>query len=162
MVSIVGLVLMATSNAVAWHLVLEESSLSELSSVVWKIALFYTLWALFNKYLAGRSKELGHVSFGLLCLSSLATPDGPLSMTKIPLLFSCGLVVLNFAVVLPLIASVGTPGAFAKKMWKADDTLVVLWGYAFSAYIVSNVALWSYCCYLFYTLPLVTAAAGDS
>ena len=157
-VSIVGIALMAVSNAVSWYLIVEESSyLSGLSSAVWKIALFYTLWALFNRYLAGRTKELGHFSFGPLFLLSLdMAKDGLLSGTKIPLLIACGLVVLNFAVVLPLIASVGTPGDFAKKMFKSDEPLVVLWGYAFCAYILSNVALWCYCWYLFQTLSLNT------
>lgn len=163
MVRILGLVLMVASNVVAWRSVSTSSSypsLSILRSAVWKIALFYTLWALYNKYLGGRSKELGHISFGLLMLSCLGTAhlvgnNRSASFTKIPLLASCGLVVLNFAVVIPLIVLAGGPKGIAKKIWDGDTSkLAVLWGYTFTAYIVSNVVLWSYCCYLFHTLPL--------
>jgi len=154
MVSIIGLGLMVLSNAVAWHEIVAESSswLSELRSVVWKIALFYTLWALYNRYLAGRKQELGHYSFGLLTAASLVNP---IDFTKIPLLLSCGLVLVNFAGVIPLILSMGGIQAFAKKIHRSDSKMVIVWGYVFAAYIVSNTALWSYCCYLFYKMPLL-------
>jgi hypothetical protein len=171
---IIGLVLMAASNAVAWHMVSKSTtsssasstspaSLSDLRSAVWKIALFYTLWALYNKYLGGRPQDLGHGSFGLLLLSCLVTArfgsnsNGSSLITRIPLMLSCGLVVLNYAVVVPMILKAGGPNAFAGRVWKVrggDDPRIALWGYGFSAYIASSVVLWCYCCYLFYTLPL--------
>ena len=164
---------MAASNAVAWHMVSKSSptspaSLSDLRSAVWKIALFYTLWALYNRYLGGRKQELGHVSFGILLLTCLLTArfgSGSSNgiATRIPLVLSCGLVTLNYAVVLPLIAMAGSPSAFAGKVWKvrnSDDPMIAFWGIGFTAYIVSSVVLWCYCSYLFYTLPLEAAGGG--
>lgn len=159
MVRVTGLVLMVLSNAASWHMVTKSASeISSLQSSVWKIALFYTLWALFNKYLGGRPQELGHVSFGLLMLSCLVST----TKTKAHLLLSCGLVVLNFAVVLPLIAQSKGPAGFAKAVWKGDtSTLAVVWGYVFSSYILSNIGLWSYVLVKFYSLPFAGIVQGD-
>ena len=164
MVSIIGMVLMAVSNAVSWYLVLEQSSssLSELRLVVWKIALFYTLWALYNRYLAGRKKELGHYSFSLFSAACLESPADPFRSTKIPLILACGLVIINFAGVLPLMATMGGIQTFAKKIQRNDSKLVVVWGYIFAAYIASNTALWSYCCYLFFKFPLEASAESGT
>lgn len=173
MVSVIGLVLMVVSNATSWFLITSSSSsLPLLRSSVWKISLFYTLWALYNKYLGGRPQELGHVSMGLLTLCCLSTmhccsSDGnsnnnasakwnhqPMA-TKLPLLLSTALVVLNFAVVVPLIAQMKGPAGIAKKIWKGDTSaLAVIWGYTFTAYILSNVAMWSLVFYGFYRLPV--------
>lgn len=151
--------LMVASNAVAWHEILAQSSLSDLRSVVCKIALFYTLWALYNKYLVGR-KELGHYSFGLLTAACLENPLDSMN-TKIALFLSGGLVLINFAGVLPLMSSMGGVKSFAKKIHRSDSKIVIVWGYIFAAYIVSNTALWLYCCYLFYKMPLLAAVASN-
>lgn len=157
-----GMFLMAASNIVAWHMVFKtsKSSISKLRSSVWKIALFYTLWALYNKYLGGRPQELGHLSFGSLVLACLGTArfckeDTKPIWTRLPLLLSCGIVVLNFSIVLPMIAKNG-PFGMAKLVWEdAGGTFLgKLWGLVFSAYIFANVALWSYCEYKFVKLPL--------
>eukprot|EP00532_Pseudo-nitzschia_australis_P002166 CAMPEP_0168190148 /NCGR_PEP_ID=MMETSP0139_2-20121125/16752_1 /TAXON_ID=44445 /ORGANISM="Pseudo-nitzschia australis, Strain 10249 10 AB" /LENGTH=208 /DNA_ID=CAMNT_0008113085 /DNA_START=183 /DNA_END=809 /DNA_ORIENTATION=- len=179
MVSVIGLVLMVVSNATSWFMITtskSSSSLIPLRSSVWKISLFYTLWALYNKYPGGRSQELGHVSMGLLTLCCLSTMhccsfdgDGrsgnvdagnakwnrhPLA-TKLPLLLSTALVVLNFAVVVPLIVLAKGPAGIAKKVWKGDTSaLAVAWGYTFVAYILSNVGMWSLVLYEFYQLPV--------
>jgi len=164
MVSIVGLVLMVVSNAVSWYMVTVAiatatatatdggGDLSVLRSSVWKISLFYTLWALYNRYLGGKSQELGHVSMGLLTLTCFFN----VLATTIPLMLSCGLVVLNFAVVIPMIISMKGPSKFAKKVWKGDtSTLAVIWGYTFTAYILSNIVMWSYVLFQFYQLPVL-------
>lgn len=163
MVSIIGMTLMAVTNAVAWHEILAQSSssLSELRSVVWKIALFYTLWALYNRYLAGRKQELGHFSFALLTCACLESPLDSLN-TKIPLLFTSALVMINFAGVLPLMSKIGGIKSFAKKVHRSDSKMVIVWGYVFASYIASNTALWSYCCYLFYKYPLEGAIESAS
>lgn len=155
---VIGLLLMGTSNGLAWHMVKSSSSsLPVLRSAVWKIALFYTLWALYNRYPGGRDGELGHFSFGLLTLVCIGTAHlrdearRP-SLTKIPLAAACGLVTLNFCLVIPLIFKAGGPFGLAKLIWNDDSTLVHAWSYGFTAYIVSNQILWSYCVYLFYSL----------
>ena len=171
---------MVVSNLVSWHVVLaalaSKTSSSALRASVWKIGLFYTLWALYNRYLGGRPQELGHVSFGLLTLSCLIAqyccsagqsgsgadhsdtnpPAAAVrSFLKILLLVSSLLVTLNFLVVLPMIASAGGPRGFAGKVWKGDtSTLATVWGFVFAAYVLSNAGLWSLVCYRFYKLPM--------
>jgi len=170
MVNIVGLVLMIVSNAVSWHMVLvssksgeSSSSLSSsalLRSAVWKIALFYCLWALVNRYLAGRTQELGHISMGLLTIACLATDHWKLS-TKIPIVASTCLVVLNFAVVIPMIVAAGGPVGFAKKVLAGDaSVLAMVWGYTFTVYMLSSVVLFSYVLYQFVVLAIQDDGGG--
>lgn len=158
---LIGMLLMAASNGVAWKIVSKapRMSLSKLRSYVWKIALFYTLWALYNRYLGGRPRELGHVSFGILVLTCLGTArfcntNTKEAFTRIPLVLSCLLVDFNFGVVLPMIIKSG-PFGIAKLVWEDANTFLVnVWGCVFSAYIMSNVVLWAYCGYQFSKLPL--------
>lgn len=159
---VIGLLLMGASNGVAWHMVKSSSSsLPVLRSAVWKIALFYTLWALYNRYLGGRDGELGHFSFGcltLVCIGTAHLPDeaNRPALTRIPLVAACGIVTLNFCTVIPLLFKVGGPFELAKLIWNDDSTLVHGWSYGFTAYIVSNQILWSYCVYLFSSLSLTS------
>eukprot|EP00536_Pseudo-nitzschia_multiseries_P006148 jgi/Psemu1/303896/fgenesh1_kg.127_\ len=172
----IGLVLMVVSNLASWHAVVatiakHNSSSRALRSVVWKVAFFYTLWALYNRYLGGRDGERGHISMGLLTLSCLATSRFQWA-TKIPVVASSGLVVLNFAVVIPMIYRAGGPGGFAEAVWGGDTTEdttatattsvreMIVWGYTFAAYVLSNIGLWSWVLYQFVVLPL-HAAGGD-
>ena len=159
MVSLVALSLMVVSNAASWYTVVKSSgSVEELRSGVWKIALFYASWALYNRYPLGRTKELGHFSFGTLfaaCLAPTATTTATM-MTVLPLVFANLLVTANFALVIPMIVSAGGPVAFALKIWKKGDdsrAVVSLWGYVFTAYMVSNTVLWAWSAYLSATLP---------
>ena len=162
---LIGMFLMAASNSVSWYMIYKSSSssLSVLRSVVWKIALFYVLWALYNRYPGGRDGELGHFSFGILVLTCLGTAyfvDETNNTTKqlwtrVPLAIACGLVVLNFSIVVPMIVSSGGPFGIARLIWNEESLLVNVWGLAFLFYIASNVILWSYCGYLFFKLPLV-------
>ena len=178
-VKIIPLLLMPISNIRSWFLILNNvndssstsSEFNSLLSIVWKISYFYTVWALYNKYLGGKPQEQGHISLGvltLMCLSISTTGsknnqylNSYLEMTnsntmKIPLLLSCGLVVLNFAIVIPLIISMKGPTQFASKVFKDDRTnvsmLTRIWGYVFTLYIISNICLWSYVFYQFYIL----------
>jgi hypothetical protein len=161
-VKIIPMLLMPFSNGVSWYFILNSiSNFNSLRLIVCKISLFYTLWALYNKYLGGKPQELGHVSFGLLALICSPYLDdffySSQSKIKIPFFISCGLVVLNFAVVVPLIISMKGPTQFASKVMKEKDrnnisTLTRVWGYVFTTYIVSNIILWSFVLYQFYIL----------
>jgi len=198
MVNIIPMLLMPISNGIAWYLIVQKSKsplclLSPLRSNVWKISFFYAVWALYNRYfVTGREGELGHYSFGLVTLMCLMTgssfynnmkwtktSNNVVYAIKIPLLVSCGIVVLNFSVVIPMIISSNGPKNFAKKVWKIDDDddddddddmtpLVTIWGYIFTAYILSNIILWSYVCYQFYSLSvensttITTTSSGDN
>ena len=152
MVNIVGISLMVISNAVSWLTVVKSSgSVEELRSEVWKIALFYASWALYNRFTTV-PRELGHVSFGTLLGMSLA------NLGRIPLVLANLLVTLNFAGVIPMIIKAGGPFSFAlkarkKKNKNVSDAMLALWGYVFTAYIFSNTVLWIYSAYLTATLP---------
>ena len=158
---VIGMLLMAASTGVAWYLVKRTStqhSLSKTRSVVWKIALFYALWAVFNNLVSKRG-DLGYVSFGILTAVCLLTEKfscgGSGVSTKLQRLFlllACMLVTANFAVVLPMLL-VGL-ASFAEKLWGEDSVLTRVWGFVFLAYIYSNMVLWPYCGILFMTLPL--------
>mmetsp|Transcript_8554 Transcript_8554/g.17852 ORF Transcript_8554/g.17852 Transcript_8554/m.17852 type:complete len:195 (+) Transcript_8554:213-797(+) len=181
MVRIVGLVLLFVSNIASWHMVLASlgaaTSSKALRASVWKIATFYTLWALYNRYPGGRSGELGQYSFGLLAVTCLLTkyvlgssrtegggqtPNKAIA-TKIPLVLACLVVAWNFSIVVPLIVSSGGPAGFAAKVWEGDTSaLAVFWGYCFLAHMASNICLWSFACYRFFELPLSDEPEKDA
>jgi hypothetical protein len=182
-VKIIPMLLMPISNIISWYFILNFSNnFNSLLSIVWKITLFYTLWALYNKYFGGKPQELGHISLGLLTLTCLliinSTGNNQFfssffntssNKNKIPfllLLFSCGLVVLNFAIVIPLIISMKGPTQFASKVFKEKDRNNIsiptrVWGYIFTVYIISNVILWSYVFYQFYVLFDIDGGGGS-
>ncbi|OEU19168.1 hypothetical protein FRACYDRAFT_237458 [Fragilariopsis cylindrus CCMP1102] len=143
-VKIIPLLLMPISNIRSWFLILTvndstsstSSDFNSLLSIVWKISYFYTVWALYNKYLGGKpSKEQGHISLGVFTLMCLS-----ISTTGI----------------IPLIISMKGPTQFASKVHKDDrnnvSMLTRIWGYVFTLYIISNIILWSYVFYQFYIL----------
>lgn len=155
-VKILPWLLMPISNAASWYLVVSAPRGDEgtaLLQQVWKIATFYMLWALYNRYLGGRTQELGHVSMGLMALAAVL-------QKKYPSMVACGLVILNFGVVVPLIISKG-PTGLAKLLYKDTSPLTMVWAYTFITYILSNVCLWSYVLYRLY-LDVVVASKGNS
>ncbi|KAG7359473.1 hypothetical protein IV203_034571 [Nitzschia inconspicua] len=158
MVKIVPMLLMPISNGVSWYLICKKSPGGDqayaLLQNVWKIALFYMVWALYNKYLNGRPQELGHISTGLLALTAYF-------QKKYLAMGACGLVVLNFAVVIPVIINKG-PGGMAKLVYKEVTALSLTWAYIFIAYILSNVVLWSFVLYRLYQEVVVPTQAGGS
>jgi hypothetical protein len=142
----VGMFLMVSSTAVAWRLVVSMSDTSELLFVnVSKIALFYCLWALYKVLLEGNSKELGHISNGLLALAS-GLEKRNYALAAIILLL------LNFAAPLGMCLSAG-PTKIAKLVQKREDTLGVIWACVFIAYLAIQMGLWSMVLHKFYQLP---------
>jgi hypothetical protein len=145
-IKIVPWLLMPISNITSWVLIVSSprgDSAAVLLERVWKIATFYMLWALYNKYLGGRPQELGHVSMGLMAITAFFR-------MKYPSMAACALVILNFAVVVPIIVSNG-PKGLAKLLYKDTSALTMVWAYTFVMYILSNVCLW---CYVMYRLYL--------
>lgn len=145
-VKIVPWLLMPISNVTSWFLVVSAprgDSATVLLQRVWKIATFYMLWALYNKYLGGRPQELGHVSMGLMALAAVF-------QKKYLSMVACAIVILNFAVVIPIIVSNG-PKGLAKLLYKDTSPLTMMWAYTFVAYILSNVCLWCYVMYRLYS-----------
>jgi hypothetical protein len=158
MVKIIPMLLMPISNGVAWYWMYCGTPHGDhayaLLQNVWKIALFYMIWALYNRYLGGRPQELGHISTGLLALTAYLQKKY-LSMA------ACGLVTLNFAVVVPLILSKG-PAGMAMLIYKEKTPLSMTWAYIFTAYILSNVVLWSYVLYRLYQEVVVSVREGGT
>jgi FtsH-binding integral membrane protein len=145
MVKIIPMLLMPISNAASWWFITKShrgDQASGLLQVVWKVAFFYMLWALYNKYLGGRPQELGHISMGLMAAAAYF-------QKKYFSMAACGLVVLNFGVVIPLIFSKG-PAGLAKMIQKEKTALSMTWAVIFCAYIFSNFALWSFVLYRLY------------
>jgi hypothetical protein len=156
MVKIIPWILMPVSNAVSWYLVVmaaatptgssnggagpaTTSLIGPLFQSVWKVATFYMIWALYNKYLGGRPQEMGHISMGLMALTAFFERRY-LSMG------ACGLVILNFAVIIPFVISKG-PTGLAKAVYNDTSTITMSWAYTFILYTLSNLGLWSYVMY---------------
>jgi hypothetical protein len=158
MVKIVPMLLMPISNGVAWYWIYfitpHGDQAYALLQNVWKIALFYMIWALYNKYLGGRPQELGHISTGLLALTAYL-------QKKYLAMGACGLVILNFAVVIPIILNKG-PGGMAMLIYKEKTVLSMTWAYIFTAYILSNTVLWSYVLYRLYQEVVVPSREGGT
>jgi hypothetical protein len=155
MVKIIPMLLMPVSNGVSWYIMHQSPRGDQAYALlqnVWKIALFYMVWALYNKYLNGRPQELGHISTGILALTAYL-------QKKYLAMGACGLVILNFAVVIPVIIDKG-PAGMAKLIYKEKTALSMTWAYIFSAYILSNVVLWSYVMYRLYQDVIVPARGG--
>lgn len=162
---------LAASNCVAWCMVgksSKSSSLPVLRSAVWKIALFYALWYtflhLYSLFNWGSNYEYkGHLSFGILVLACLGTEnfckpanntsaggsDPKWLLTKVPLMIASGLVVVSSAVAFRNIHKY-----LSAYGWENLYGALVV----YAAYDISSIALWSYCCYLFFKLPL----SGDN
>jgi hypothetical protein len=126
------MMLMPVSQAVAWWLVFRGDSLFE---SVFKIASFYCLWALYNRYVAGLTKEKGHISQGILALTSY------FNLRNYSILAAL-LVILNFAAGLGICLQHG-PRGLAKFKHKSTTGLPLLWALILIAYMMSNIALWS-------------------
>ena len=123
--------LMPISQATGWYLITNSPTPSSLYGSVSKLATFYCLWALYNKYVAGRTQELGHISMGLTALASYLESKG---FT----LASTALVIANFGLPAKTILFDWDAPTVASKL---DKT--VTWAYIFKGYFVSNILLWS-------------------
>jgi hypothetical protein len=124
-------ILMPASQAVAWHMILRQRPLL---AQVWKISLFYCLWALWNRYGTG-AQELGHFSMGLLTLAAYYNH-------RRAAIAATTLVLLNFLVALGIVVT-WTTHDIAAKMKKRDDGLAMTWAHMFQLYVLSNLALWT-------------------
>jgi hypothetical protein len=124
--------LMPLSQAVAWYMILRQRPLL---AQVWKIAAFYCVWALYNKYLGGIPQELGHVSMGLLALAAYFNH-------RKASIAATALVLINYLAALGIIASL-TAHDMSTKMKKRDDWLGITWAHTFQLYVLSNLALWT-------------------
>jgi hypothetical protein len=143
--------LMPISQTVAWFLVLTQSF--DLFKSVSGISAFYCVWALVKRFIQGESKELGHISMGLLAVASF------MEKKNFSIAATC-LVLGNFA--LP---------AFFVFSWSAQElahrvkqtktpldrgiqgSYGIIWARIFKAYFLSSICFWGFVLYQFIELP---------
>ena len=123
---------MPTSQVAAWFAVLR----CPLYPSVFYTALFYCLWALYNKYLGGVDQELGHYTMGLLALASF------FHHRKSSMAATC-LVLLNFIVPSYFILYKWDLTELAATVKNDTSEKAIVWAVVFKAYFVSQIALWS-------------------
>lgn len=138
-INLVVMSLMPISQAVSWYCILYKPLYPSVTS----IALFYCLWALYNKYLAYESQELGQYSMGLTALATWYKHRTS-SMAA-----TC-LVLLNFGIPAYYILWKWDAAEVAKMVKKDTSAVAIVWAKVFKAYFVSSIALWSTVLYKLY------------
>jgi hypothetical protein len=134
--------LMPLSQTVAWYLVLTPSY--DLFQSVSGISAFYCAWALFKRFIQGESKELGHISMGLLAVASFMEK-------KNFSIAATGLVLANFALPAYFIFS-WSAEELAKKIKKTITQEGIIWAWIFKTYFVSCICFWGFVLYQFIDL----------
>jgi hypothetical protein len=124
--------LMPLSQAVAWYMILHQRPLL---AQVWKIAAFYCIWALYNRYFGGIPQELGHISMGVLAVAAY-------SNHRRASIAGTALVLINYLLALGIIVTY-TAHDLAINSKKRDDWLGMTWAHTFQLYVLSNLALWT-------------------
>lgn len=140
----VFLALMPISHLTAWFLILKykkhaevEHDPTNLYLAVAAISLFYYSWALYKVIFQGDTKEKGQISMGLLAYTALFQRE----THPYAVLGAIGLVILNFAVVIPFFVNRGVKG-IVKVLHKEVTSLTLAWGYVFLFYLLGNIGLW--------------------
>lgn len=130
--------LMPLSQITSWYLMTRPkdsatstSDKASLYSPIWRLAVFYAGWAIVNR-INGNKKELGHVSMGIMALTTYF--DMPKAVTA----SAAALVVANFLVPVKTIFVDWDIATLARKMNKTT-----MWAYVFRGYFVSSISLWS-------------------
>jgi hypothetical protein len=135
--------LMPVSQTVAWYLVLTPSY--GLFKSVSGISAFYCAWALFKRFIQGESKELGHISMGLLAVASFM-------QKKNFSIAATGLVLANFALPAYFVFS-WSAQELAQKIKKTTSEEGIIWAWIFKVYFVSSICFWSFVLYRFIKMP---------
>jgi hypothetical protein len=129
----VALALMPVSQLVSWKLI--QSETYPLYPTISGIAAFYCVWALYNLWIEGNHRELGHISMGLLAVAAYFEKR---NLT----IAATGLVIINFF--LPVLYLVPMSAHdMAKLIKESTSTWAIVWAYIFKLYLLSNLALFS-------------------
>lgn len=149
-VNFLTMALMPLSQAASWMLILKQRP--SLFAAVWKVALFYCIWALYNKYFAGNDSELGQYSMGMLAIAAFLQ-HREFSM--------CGnvVVLLNYCVAF-YIAFSRSIHELAIDAKGSDNLSAITWAYIFRVYVLSNLAMWSMVLLKFIKLPSHTVPSS--
>ena len=149
-VVIYGMLLMPLSQVVAWILIWRAQS-TDLYPAVTHIAFFYFLWAVFNFYFLG-VPDLGMFSMGFLTCASFFRKRIVSMMGSVLVLFNFGLA--------SYIAFSQSATALALAAKEGTGSLELAWAWMFRIYVLSNLALWSFCLYKQHKLPPSTEYAA--
>jgi hypothetical protein len=127
------LALMPLSQAASWYLILKQA----LYPSIFKISIFYCLWALYNRFVMGATLEMGHYSMGGMAIASLV-------QKRTVSIIACLLVLFNFlAFSYWILWSLGVK-ELALLFKGTGSTIGIVWAWTFKAYFVSQIALWSH------------------
>lgn len=136
--------LMPISQSVAWYGFLTSKSSVSLYRMVYVVTSFYCAWALYNRYFAGVTKELGQYTMGLLAICTYF-------QKYIPSVLATTLVLSNFLLPSYFILIQWSPTELARNVKNDTSSLAVTWAIVFKLYFCSNILLWSLVLYKFYT-----------
>ena len=125
---------MPISQAISWYLVLRPQGSHALMDQVWKVASFYGVWALYNRFIQGVRMEMAYITMGLLAWAAHShSQRGSIAGTV--------LVLLNYLMAFGIIVSYSAHD-MAEKGKKRTDKLALTWAHTFKAYVCSNLAMW--------------------
>jgi len=128
----VATALLPLSQSVSWYLVLSDRPLYQ---SVWRISLFYAFWALYNVLGQGEKRELGHITMGLLSLTTYFEK-------RIPSIGATGLVMAHYALAAYYLVFVMSAEKVAREVKGTASPETIRWAYIFKTYLVSNIALY--------------------
>jgi hypothetical protein len=138
-VNIFFLALMPISHAISWWAVLtHKGDAASFYRAVASVAAFYCAWALYKVIVQRDKNEKGQFSMGLLALTATFGRAYPYAIAA-----SVGLVIINFAIVIPFFVNRGVAG-IVKLVHKHVNNLTMTWGYVFLTYLLANIVLWSF------------------
>ena len=132
-ISTIATALMPISQAVAWYAVLATKPLSYPN--VMYTALFYCLWALYNRYIAGVTQELGQYSMGFMTVAAYFQ-NRPVSM------IAATVVLLNFLLPAYYILYKWGLKELAENVKNDTSRKGIIWAIVFKTYFVSQIGLW--------------------
>ncbi len=136
--TLIGTIVMPASQSVAWYMILKKPNIY--LSVLF-VSSFYCLWALYNRYHAGLTQELGQYSMGILAQASYC-------QSRMGSLVGTSLVLANFALPAYWILIEWSARTVAKTV--KDDETAIVWAYVFKLFFVSNLLLWGVAFNMFY------------
>lgn len=141
-INLITLALMPISQGASWYLIIKES----LYPSIFKIAVFYAVWALYNRFFLGATLEMGHYSMGVMAVCSYFQKR-PISI------MACVLVLVNFLAFAYWILLAMGPRELAAVFKHDAATLGIIWAWTFKAYFLSQISLWSFILWKLYKEP---------
>lgn len=132
-INLITMALMPISQGASWYMIIKQSFYPS----IFKISIFYAVWALYNRFLMGATLEMGHYSMGIMAVCSVF-------QKRSACMIACALVLVNFLAFAYWILLLMGPHELA-AVFKHDITKTgLVWAWTFKAYFVSQISLWSF------------------